>query len=380
MQFLMWNHHINGLDEMSGFHGRERHDAKDALLYLQRMLGDDFLVRSSEAYSCIARHPLLRMLANFAASSRRNITRFAEQLKVLEGSENFGNVLGRLHDATQFDHDALLIKAAARLVAEGLQARFEPTAEVKNNQKQADLRLENPRTGEIIFLEVAVLSTSQAERAVTDMNSAVFGAIFKRSYDLCVSGRWHGTPTELTLSRILEKLDRGSAMVLRERTVLTVEEEGIFEMAVCHQEDKARLLDPWCAEKGLSAGIAGPIMASKDIERIKGKIKKERWQLPHDCANVLLVQATDAFFRTGGVNRIACELEEELVDYEHVNLVIVHGEYVGSEEVPCIKRIGKHRFRRRAVEGGTEVDLVLLNQCSKREFSPALVASFSSCF
>ena len=136
MRFLAWDHHIEGLEEISGFRvEEERSDAKRALLYLQRVLGDDFLERSSAGDSCLGRHPLLRALANLAVSSRRKIMRFAEQLKVLEGSENFTNVLARLRDATQFDHDALLIKAASRLVREGLIARFEPTVEVKNNQK-----------------------------------------------------------------------------------------------------------------------------------------------------------------------------------------------------------------------------------------------------
>jgi hypothetical protein len=103
-------------------------------------------------------------------------------------------------------------------------ARFEPTVEVKNNQKQADLRLENLVTGETIFLEVTILTSSQMERAVTDVNSVVFAAVFSRSYDLCVSGRWQKTPTEERLAQILEKIDHGSATVLRERKLVTVQE------------------------------------------------------------------------------------------------------------------------------------------------------------
>ena len=378
MQFLAWDHHIEGLDQVSGFRGQEeRSDAKQALLYLRSVLGDDFLRRASAGDSCVGRHPLLRTLANFAASSRRKIMRFAEQLKTLEGSENFANVLARLHDATQFDHDALLVKAASRLVREGLRARFEPTAEVKNKQKQADLRLENPLTGETIFLEVSIQAISKAERAVTDVSSAVFAAVFSRSYDLCVSGRWHKTPTEQRLAQILEKIDHGSATVLSERKLVTVQEEGILEMALCHRNDKARLLDAWCAEKGLSGGgFMGPVMNSNDTVRIKRKIRNEQWQLSDDCANVLLIQATDAFFRAGGVSRVAHEVEERLVRHENVNLVIVHGEYVGSQEAPFSTQIGKHRYRRNVIDGETEVDLLLLNRHSRRKFSPDLLASF----
>jgi len=80
------------------------------------------------------------------------------------------------------------------------------------------------------------------------------------------------------------------------------------------------------------------------------------------------------------MNGVVCELEGRLVDHEHINLVIVHGEYVGSQEVPCIRQIGKHRYRRRVFEGLVEVDLVLVNSHLQKEFSPTLLASFWNCF
>src|SRR5260370_10473916 len=81
------------------------------------------------------------MAGELCTSSRRSITRFADELRILDGSQNFANVLSRLHDVAQFDHDALLIKSASKLVSAGLRARFEPTMDVRNNQRQPDLKL-----------------------------------------------------------------------------------------------------------------------------------------------------------------------------------------------------------------------------------------------
>ena len=134
MEFLEWKHHIDGLERMDGFHGSERHQAKEALQYLQRVLGDDFLSKCSAGDPYVARHPFLMLLANFAPCSRRDIARFAGHLRTLEGSQNLENVLARLHDVTQFGHDALLIRSAANLVGEGLRASFEPTMPERKNQ------------------------------------------------------------------------------------------------------------------------------------------------------------------------------------------------------------------------------------------------------
>lgn len=381
MQFLEWNHHIESLEQMSGFHAQEKEQAKEGLLYLGNVLGDDFLQRCSTEIPFVARHPILQWSANFAPSSRRSIARFGGHLRILEGSQNLGNVLARLHDITQFNHDALLIKSASRLVSDGLQARFEPTMDVKNNQKQPDLRLDDPLTGETLFLEVSTQTAAQKERAVTDTNSAVFAAVFGPSYDLSLSGRWFQTPSQQVLGDILERINRGAARAREERTIVAIEEEGILEMALCHRDNKASLLDPWSAKRGLSGcGFVGPVMSSNDTVRIKRKIRNEQVQLPRDSANVIVILATDAFLRAGGLRRVISEVGVGVSEYEHVHLVIVHGEYIDDREIPFTGRDGEHQYTRRIVDGMVESDLLLVNQHSQTKLSSNLLAKFRRLF
>ena len=253
---LEWGHHIEGLERMDGFCALEMDQAKEALLYLRGVLGDDFLWRCSAGDPYVARHPILMLLANFAPCSRRRMTRFAGYLRVLEGSQNLDKVLARLHDMSQFNHDGLLIKAAAKLVEQGLRARFEPTMHVEDNQRQPDLRLEEPVTGETLFLEVVTQAPAQREREVTDTNSAVIGAVFGISYELCFSARWHQTPSKQVLGGILERIRVGAVRALNERTLVAVQEEDILDMALCHRDDKASLLDPW-SEEGAVGRLCG---------------------------------------------------------------------------------------------------------------------------
>lgn len=381
MRFLEWNHHIESLEHMSGFQAEEKYEAKEALLYLQTVVGDDFLQKCSTETPFVARHPMLRWLANYAPSSRRSITRFADQLRILDGSPNLDKMLVRLHDVKQFDHDALLIKTASKLVSDGLRARFEPTMDVKNKQKQPDLKLEDPLTGETLFLEVATQTTSQKEREGTDTNSAVFAEVFGPSYDLCLSGRWRQTPSQQVLGKILEKIKRGGVRALGDRTLVEIEEEGILEMALCHRDDKESLLDPWSAKRGLSGcGFVGPVMISNDTARIKWKIRKEQAQLPRDNANIIVIQAPDAFLRAGGVRRVINEVEEGVVEYDHVHLVIVHGEYIDSRAVPFTGHEREHRYTRRIVDGTAENDLLLFNRHSRTKLSDGLLDKFQRFF
>lgn len=253
--------------------------------------------------------------------------------------------------------------------------------DVKNNQKQPDLRLDDPLTGETLFLEVSTQTAAQKEREVTDTNSAVFAAVFGPSYDLSFSGRWFQTPSQQVLGGILERINRGAARARNERTIVAVEEEGILEMALCHRDDKASLLDPWSAKRGLSGcGFVGPVMSSNDTVRIKRKIRNEQVQLPRDSANVIVILATDAFLRAGGVRRVISEVEVGVSEYEHVHLVIVHGEYIDDREVPFTGHEREHQYTRRIVDGMVESDLLLVNQHSRTKLSTNLLAKFRRFF
>ena len=380
MEFLEWKYHIDGLERMGGFRGLEKYQSREALLYLQRVLGGNFLSKCGVGEPFVARHPILRLLANFAPSSRRDIARFAGYLRTLEGSQNLENVLARLHDLSQFDHDALLIKSAAKLVAEGLQARFEPTMPERNHQRQPDLRLDDPLTGETVFLEVAAQAPAKRWRDVTDVDSAIVSAVLGISFHLCYSARWHKTPSEQVLKDILEKVKASAVRALNERTIVFIEEQDTLEMALCHM-DSSRLLVPWARERGLSScGFIGPTMKRNDTFRLKLKIQREQEQLPREKANVILILAPDTFHGLGGVRRVISEVEEELFKYDHVHVVIVHGEYTDNREVPFTGRQEGHQYTRRIIDGTAENDLLLVNQHSRMKLSPNLLAKFYRVF
>jgi len=258
---------------------------------------------------------------------------------------------------------------ASRLVTEGLRARFEPTMEVKNNQKQPDLRLEDPVTGETVFVEVTTQFASQRERDITQSNTAIFTAVFGTHYDACLSGRWKSMPSKQAIGRILGKIEDAKTRAMNEQTVVAVEEDGILEMGLCHR-DQANLLDLWSVERDLSGnGLIGPTMTSNDTVRIKRKIRDEQVQLPQETANVLVILAPDVFFRAGGLRRVAREVEQGVFKYDQVHLVILHGEYVGESEGPSTCKVGEHRYSRRIVDGFAEHDFVLVNRHSRKRLS-----------
>jgi hypothetical protein len=250
-----------------------------------------------------------------------------------------------------------------------------------NNQRQPDLGLDDPLTGEALFLEVATQAPAQRERDALDASSAIIKVVYGISLELCFSGHWHKTPPEQDLGDILERIKACAVRALNERTLVSVHEEGTLELALCHRDEKASLLDPWSKERGfLPCGLEGPLVNTNTTVRLKRKIRNKQDQLPRDKANVIVILDADAFLRAGGVRRVIREVEEGVLKYDHVHLVIVHGEYIDDREVPFAGYKDGHRYTRRIGDGIAENDLLLLNRHSRIKLSPDLLAKFYRVF
>jgi len=230
-------------------------------------------------------------------------------------------------------------------------------------------------------VEVTTQNWAKRERETTEASSAISSAVFDISYELCYTGRWQQTPTKQSLGDLVERVKVDGKRVLSERTIVHIEEPGILDMALCHRDDRQRLLDPWSTEMDLlSGGFQGPVMKSNHTFRLRVKIGKEQVQLPSDTANVIVVLAGDVFLLAGGVGRVVSEVEAEVVKYDHVHLVVVHGEYVDDSEVAFAAHKEEYRYTRRVVEGTVENDLLLVNRHSRMKLSDSLFATFCRVF
>ncbi len=391
MKFLEWKHHIEGVEKMEGFNAPERRQAKEALQYLQTVLGNDFLSRAAPNPP-VASHPILHLLANYAPSSRRDLTRFAGYLRTLEGSENLNRIVARLHDRAQFRHDALVIKSAAELVREGFQARFEPTMPVQDGQKQPDIRLDDAQTAESVFLEVAVQSSARREREAEDaaqkignlLNAVVIDLYNKRGgLDLRWAGRLYKTPSEPHLEEILGSIGDLARRAVSEETILQFHEEGTIDLVFCHTRQRS-LFDDWCRQLGMPDGeycaTLGPPVRTNEVERIRQKIEKEQRQLPRHAMNAILILDPIVFWKARNLSALINEVEEEVYRHDHVAIVILHSEYIGRGKGTAVSRTGDHKYTRRETDGTTEENLLLLNRYARVRPSDNLMAKFRRVF
>jgi len=370
--------HVDALDELDDI---EKHEAKHAFEYLQNILGKNFLRKlESVRITSGQTHPFMAYLLNYAGWTRRYLTRLANAMRLLEGSENLDGVILQLEEPERFSHNMLLLESSAKLVREGLQVAFEPTLPVGDRRKQPDARFLSEETKETVFLEVAIQqSARQSIEAFQAMNTVTW-RFMAMPFGFRWAGRLSKIPAPPHMADIMAKADRAIERATKEKRFVELVEQGTIEIAVC-PEDQIALLEKWSNPRGLQpGGFEGPPYDENILARLKRKIQTEQSQLPADKPNAILIDATDLFFRIRDIRAVMNELEEEVYKHPHVPLVVIVGSHI-SGAAPELVQKDEHRYTRRAVDPlYTEDNLLLFNRYSPAKLSTSLLSKFLRAF
>lgn len=376
-----WDEHKAYVEEMPELTLLEKDQAKRAFDYLKETLGPDFLQQlHARQVATKQLHPITGYVVNYAPWTRRYLTRFADSLRALEGSTNIALVIKQLEEPDRFTHNALLLDAAAKLRTVGLQAAFEPTLPLGNNQKQPDARLTSTETNETIFLEVSILQDAREAIAARDAMNRLTFTVMGMPPGYRWSGRLFKTPAPAHLEEIISRLNDATKRATQDSSFITISEEGTVEIAFCPEGQK-ELLEEWCTAREIKTGVfQGPPYDENLIARLKRKIEREQRQLPADYPNVVLIRNTDLFFRIRDMRSVMSELEEEVFRYPHVPLVLVTGSHLTG--LPAeVMQYGEHRYTRRTVDPMCVEDcLLFINRYSPVKLSATLLSKFLRVF
>jgi hypothetical protein len=380
MEPATWQQYIDDLVRTDELTTLERSQTKQALQYLERLLGVDFFTRIESQYGSWMKHPLAGLLVNYAPWTRRRLVRIVEFMRAVQASPNFERLAAKLSNVETFHHDLLVIEVAARLTLEGMVATFEPTLPIATGQKQPDIRLEAAQTGETFCVEVAVQRSARASQRAFDAMNAVIGQFMYVSRETIWAGRLLKTPASPHLLEIADKAATALKRSETEKRFIELYEEGTVEIAFCPESEK-ELLTAWCEQRGLKPGeFQGPPYDENDVERLKRKIAKEQRQLPKDRANALFIADYRIFFSVRDVRELINQIEEEVFEHQHVPIVIVHAASL-SGAAPEVIQKGEHRYARRSIDGlSTEDNLVLVNRYSPKLMSTQALAAFLRAF
>lgn len=348
----------------------EKEKAKRAFLFLKRELGEDFLSVAFDTW-----HPLASHITNLAPWTRKWLSWFAEALKELKNHHNYKSLLIRLKDKDKFSEALSVLEPSYKFAKVKFKLDFDPKVAVGLKEKIPDFKITNSENREELFVEVSILKESMIQKEAGTTLQEIQKPILLFIPFVYYCGRVHKTLSERHLKEVTEKVQQLVKRVKAENTFHELVEEGVVEMGLAPKGDK-EMLEKWAAEKGLKVGeFSGPSYNVDELLRMKGKIKEEQKQLPHDHANIIVIKDNTFFFRMYDIRKAINELEEEMYRYPHLLNIVISGGYMGTGEPMAIPK-DQHLFIRKIRTDILLVDecILLLNRYCNFDVSPSSIA------
>jgi hypothetical protein len=357
------------------------HRLRDSVNYLRVLLGEDALVRTRTRWTL--RHPLFSLLGapiNIVPSTRLDLVRWVDHLRLLEGSPNVQRVLDDMLAPTKCLHSYRLTEIAWCLKSVGLKIAFEPPPPTSPG-KRPDLLLEFPETKERLYLELSRQTLANDQLAAFDSMALCQQPVWAIGSSLKYSGRLMRIPSEQHLADICGRIEAAAIRASADQVLVEISEEDTLEMVICPRAMLAEF-EAWCQQRGLSgAAFQGPPDNLDESRRLQRKIHAKHSQLPPGYANLLIVENDYIFSHRPDTAELISELEQEVHACVQVALVIVRGRHNTSRDEPSqsFERRG-HRFQRRQVAGQVEETLLLLNRYAETIPSDQLYESIGRAF
>ena len=343
-------YHCRSINELTEI---EKEKAERAFQFLKVEFGEDFLI---EAYDYD--HPIISWVNNLAPWTRKWFIRFSESLKDLKSLDNYPNLLKRLKDRKGFNEALSVLEVTEKLSKAGFMTALDPIVNIQTGYKKPDLKIWKKDSEEILYAEVSQQFESEQEVEAKETMDEIFGVIWRHP-SLLWSGRIYKSLSERHIEEIVNNLKITVEKSKEENKFRELTEEGVAEIAVAPDNDKA-IIEKWAVEKKLRVGeFIGPPFNVDKILRLKNKIRKEQRQLPKDEANLMIIKNNNFFIRTNDIRQATYNLEEEVYKYPHILAIVISGGHLGPSQIDY-KIIGQNIYIQKTKDFITEKHLILI--------------------
>jgi len=371
-----WRKLSQHCEVMEGLTEVEKEKAKRAFLFLKQELGEDFL---DGAFNVA--HPIAHYVFNLAPWTRRWFTWFAEALKELKDHQNYKSLLSRLKDKNKFTEALSVLEPSYKFAKAGFKLHFDPEISIGPEEKIPDLKITNSESEEELFVEVSIQKESMVQREAGKTLQEISKPLLSSIPFMYHAGKVYKKLSEKHLEDIVERVRQLVKRVREENAFNELVEEGVVEIGLAPKSDIG-MLEKWAKDRGLKVGeFSGPSYNVDELLRLKGKIKEEQKQLPHDHANVIIIKDNTLFFHMYDPRKAINELEEEIYRYPHLLIVIISGGYMGTGEPVTIMK-DQHLFIRKIRADILSVDeyILLLNESRSLSISPSTISKVYKAF
>jgi hypothetical protein len=394
--YVSWDRYDEQLDLIE-LTDAQRDRARMSIMYLRKLLGEDFLQIAGRQGSPI----FYWFFTNAAPPARLALISFAEALEALEKADKFNDLVSRIKDARRVEEALTVLDAAYKFLSAGFCVGFDPEVLVAGKHgvmqpKMPDLKLTDEETREEIFVEVSRLRTGAKQNQLSRTHSVLWNVVHGTvDTDPGVWEDLSNSKYVLPYVRILRGLDedelRDVAGKVEEviREVITTKEYrecsfgDMLEMAVSPAHDHSRAKG-WAAERGMRDWVESPPIPNNEINRAKGKIFGELRQLPDNRPGIVIVPAASGnlLFFVNHFGEIVLELEREVSRHPKLLCAVVSHSFTDSGKAEeFAAALGQHVIcRRRGEDLSTEESVIINNGACAMPVAASTAAKIRQAF
>lgn len=374
--YLSWDKYIEQLDSID-LSEANRKRARESLLYLRKMLGENFLRDNKEKG-----HPIIfPYLVNAALRAKLLMIRLAEEMKALEGANNFDDLLKRVKHSTNCGEAISVLTSAYKFLQTGFTVSFEPVVDIPNSvgivrPKRPDFFITDDETNEEIFVEISRSMTGAKQVLTSHTYHTIFWVTLKMmqddpEFDILSSSKHvlpyakiHRGLDEEELKDVINQIEELVKLVrvtgqFQELTILDVIEVGI---SPSHDHGAVKR---WAAERQMKERVESPPIDTDEVRRAKIKLHDKVKQIPHDKVGIIIIQTNQTLlFPAFDMRIVIAELADELRKYPNLLGAVLSFEFLGSGKEESIAiDLGRHVVISKVREDwSTEQSVLILNE------------------
>jgi len=358
--YLNWDRFNEQLSEID-LSEADRQRTRDAIAYFRDLFGDDFLV---DAF--VNGNSFVSLFLNRVPSAKLEFVFLAESLKILQGVENSAELVAQIRDH-RTNAAIPVLQTAARFLRSDFQVSLEPTVQVNTpkgmREKKPDIRLSDPETGEIIFVEVSRLRKGDDQKKSNRASLAIWQLVHSvmhmvpGAFDDITNIKW--MPIYVRLLRVLEEDELQTVLrLIRElaQEVLATGEhrkceiEGMVEMAISPAHDHSHAKE-WAEARNMKNFVENPVLTLDEVHRAQGKIFDKMQQLPGDKPGIVVITTDESLlFPFFPLDEIIEGVAEKTSRYPHVFAVALTYASLSGKVEPLVAGIGEHIYARHTSE------------------------------
>jgi len=295
----------------------------NALLFLRKEFGEKFLQSQKH------QHPLFNILTAKSLAEIKVLLNFAATLQELKNSrKSYEKILNKLKSPSKCKKEGLpFIEIAQMLYKRGFAINFQ---QEKLNQKNADIEVSYPATGDRFFIEVSELEESLVRKMLDENFRNLSHAFQFDGSSLPFSCQQEAFLPNSEMQEVLIKIKQLKEAALQDKAVKVFKTEKI-SFAVCHPDAIEDFIE-WCNNNNQRKGLNGPALDFNETSRIcNNKIAKAK-QIPQDSSGLIYLTINWIYFLVFNSQQNIDKIQRQMESYENLLGIVIFSKINGGDD------------------------------------------------